>query len=378
MHKNLKTFQLADFLKVVWKRRYAFFSIIFGVTLSAIIYSFTLPNIYHSEAVVLPASSSNPSAGVASLLSNVASLGGFGGGSNDSVKSYMLFINSDIFREHVVQSQELVSYFFPGSKRNDLADPEKVQAVAKQLKGIVVTKNDPKFSEKLIISAESENPTLTTEVVRQYLVELQNFMSRNTLTQAKRYRQFLEGQLAKNKEELLEMGKGLSEFYQRNSVSAVQSTLNVPVAMKTNEGPREFKNYDEFKVYFNVLQKSEEVDGKKEEVQYVQNVPQQIYLRYLTTQQQILEGNYAMLSQAYEHAKMEEAKQDPTFVVLDEPVVPIVPIRPNRKSIALGAFAISLVISLLYVLFKEFYQEIPFLNVVRTHPSEMEEAKVVY
>ena len=381
MKKTLQQIDLYDFLGAIWKRRYVCFLIVSGLTLGAILYSFTLPNIYTSEAVILPVSSSpSPPNGLTTILSSVAGLGG--SGSSEAGKSYLIFLSSQVFRSRVVQSAELSKYFFSSPTPASMADQQILNAAIGKLSGMVNVKTDRNFQEKIDISVEAEDPQLANKVVHQYLVELQNFMSRNALTQAKRYRIFLEEQLAKNKEELLEMGKEMSQFYQHNPVSAVNAKLHVPVAMKTDSGTRDFKNYEEFRNYFNSLQQSvnsKEVkpDGKNNEaVQYVRDVPHQVYLQYMQTQQSILEGNYVMLSQAYETAKLEEAKQDPSFIVLDEPAVPQFRSKPNRKSIAIGAFAFSLVIALAYSLLREFWNQIPFFGKLKTYV--IKEAEVVF
>ena len=134
----------------------------------------------------------------------------------------------------------------------------------------------------------------------------------------------------------------------------MRGTINVPVAVYTNKGVRDFKNYEEFKANYDVLQeKDSSVSGH--EIQYVPDVPHQLYLKYSSIQQQILESSYVALSQAFEIAKDEEVKQEPSFQILEEPFVPINRFSPDRKGMAKTGFLISLLLGIGWSFYREFF-----------------------
>ena len=353
----MKEIHIFDYLKAVWKHRHVSLMIVVSITVGAIGFSFLLRTFYRSQAAIVPIGSSGGggTGGMASLLSNIAVLGGGGGiASGGSSANFVVFLNSKELRIRVVKALNLIPHFFPNGSGN-LSESQIFAQAAVRLGGMVKIENDRIHIQKLIITAEdADSPELATKIVSQYLVELQNFISTNALTQAKRYRLFLEQQLTKNKQDILEMGKALAGFYRTNAISEEKGQLQVPVGLNTNLGVRDFKNYDEFRQHFDVLQKKDSNPEDKASVQYVQNVPHHIYLKYLMTQQQVLEQNYAMLTQSYEMAKMEEAKQEPSFQVLDDPVVPTGKIMPPRRLIAQGAFAVSVFLAILYSLYREY------------------------
>ncbi|MDP2599815.1 MAG: Wzz/FepE/Etk N-terminal domain-containing protein [Deltaproteobacteria bacterium] len=350
--------RLMDYIRAVWKRRWHCFYIVLSVTTIAVIYSYFMPNVYQSSAVILPIS---PSSG-----GGASSVGGFlaqlpmvsGGGGIGVANDFVLFLNSQALRLRVVAALNLIPVLVSNAEiQNGLSPEHIINMAATRLGGMVSVKIDMLHKQKIIVSANGGDPVFITKVLRQYLVELQNFISTNALTQAKRHRLFLEKQLARNKRELLEMGKALASFYQDNPVSTEKSKLNVPVAMNTQTGVRNFGDYEEFKQHFNVLQKKEvdQQSADAKNLDYVRDVPQQVYLTYLQVQQQILEQNYIMLSSSHQSAMIEETKQEPSFQILEDPMVPLFRIAPKRRVIAMTAFGISSFLALFYSLFMEFY-----------------------
>ncbi|OGQ44899.1 MAG: hypothetical protein A3H42_06350 [Deltaproteobacteria bacterium RIFCSPLOWO2_02_FULL_46_8] len=369
-----KTLSLGHFLRVIWRKRIAFVIITFTITLGAVLYSFTLPNIYKSTAAIMPiASSGGGSGGISSVLGNIPRfMGGGGRGGNN----FLLFLNSKSLKIKVVESLNLIQQSSPNAKLSNAVDKQQAmeQALA-SLSGMVTIKADQVFNEQIEVSVENTNPELATKIARQYLTELQNFISNNALTQAKRYRLFLEEQLAENKEESLEMEKIIAGFNRENHVEEKEGQLNIPVGMENREGKmRGFESYKEFKQHFDVSQNKEQKKIEGDNVRLVRDVPYQFYLKYLMLQKRILEENYSGLMQSLQMARIEEAKQEPSFQVLEEPVVPLYRVKPDRRLIAKGAFALSLIVALLYCVSTELRQHArSVIGAVRgrSQPQEM-------
>lgn len=367
-----KEIRLSDYIRIVWKHRLVCCLIVLSVTCGAIAYSYRMPKSYRVETIIIPISSGSASGAIPGLLSSLPLVGGGAGGLGDPANLLTVYMESRAMRIRLVRSLNLLSKFSPPTDRNLLSEEQRMNRAADALGGFLTVEHDRLFRQKLKLSVVSEDPEFATLLLRQYLVELQNFISDNVLTEAKRQRLFLEKQLAKNKEELLEIGKMLASFYGRNPVSTEQAKINVPVAIFAEGGTRGFKDYEEFKRYFEKLQK-EETQSSNEPVKYVKDVPHQIYLKYLTTQQAIIEGGYASLFQALEATKLEEAKQEIAFQILDEPVKPLFHFSPNRRKIAKNSFGISLLISLLYVFCREFFASQRRLEFIRSKREELVE-----
>lgn len=366
-----KQIRLLDYFKVLWRQRIPFVAIVSTITFGTILYSYFMSPQYRAEAVIMPISSMNGASGASGggLLPSFSLLGGIGDGTTNS---FIIYLNSKVLKIQVVKALDLLSLFFPKNKNETipLSEEQKINLASARLSSAITIENDRLYRQKINISAISEDPEFAVKLIRQYLVELQNFIANNALTQTKRQLVFLEKQLAKNKEEILEMGKTMSRFYGLNPVSLKRATLNVPVAVYTKEGVRDFKNYEEFITHFNTLQEGNVPSGSQE-VQSVSDVPHQVYLKYMTVQQQILESNYIMLSQSYETAKIEATKQEPSFQILEEPIVPLHRFSPNRREMAKKAFGVSILLAILWAFYREFYgSQYRWGSVVAGHEKE--------
>ena len=94
----------------------------------------------------------------------------------------------------------------------------------------------------------------------------------------------------------------------------------------------------------------------------VQDVPQQVYLQYLTLRQELLGRMNALLTQQYEMAKIEESKEDLSFQVIDWARVPLRKDRPKRAQIVASAFILSAFISVLYLFFRDYWNKLRKTN----------------
>jgi hypothetical protein len=81
-------------------------------------------------------------------------------------------------------------------------------------------------------------------------------------------------------------------------------------------------------------------------------------LARLTRELKIQEAIFEMLTQQYEQAKIQEAKDTPTVQVLDRAVPPEKRSRPKRKIIVLVAGFLSLFASTLYVFSREYLERL--------------------
>jgi uncharacterized protein involved in exopolysaccharide biosynthesis len=93
-----------------------------------------------------------------------------------------------------------------------------------------------------------------------------------------------------------------------------------------------------------------------EAVRIVRDVPQQVYLQYLTVRQELMTRMNALLSQQYEMAKIEESKEDLSFQVIDWARVPIKKFKPKRAQIVIAAFVLSGFLGVFYVFSADYFR----------------------
>jgi tyrosine-protein kinase Etk/Wzc len=81
-------------------------------------------------------------------------------------------------------------------------------------------------------------------------------------------------------------------------------------------------------------------------------------LARLMRELKIQEVIFELLTQQYEQAKLQEAKDTPTVKILDSAVPPIKKSRPNRRMLVLLAGLFSLVFSILLAFFSEYVRKL--------------------
>ncbi len=340
----------------------------------------TIKKKYKAEATITPLSQSGGGGGaLAALAAQAASIplvgGQLGLGSQKSGQIIGI-LKSRTLIENIVRDFNLMPYFFEkrwddkekkwlpdmsflGSKENDPAKIEReiledsVRAIQKK----VLSVEEDKKTNLIKIQVELKNPELAATITNRFLVYLQDFINNNQLTVAKRNRIFIEDQLQKNKMDLLEAGKQLNQFYSSNQISSTLPQIDVHVG-KLEEAPPTFEELRS--ATQQVQQQSESLKSKISEAKkegVVHAVPSQVYLQYLTLQRELLGKVNGLLTQQYQMAKIEEAKEDLSFQIIDSAIPPAHPSKPQVLLIVAVSFVGGLFMSIFFAFFLEYVRK---------------------
>ncbi len=326
-----------------WKRK--IFSIVIVTTVSAICISLLLPKIYKAEATIMPMGGQK-NGNIMGAAAMQLGLGGLLGGAsgNNASAQLLAVLKSRTLAERVIEKFDLIKVFYPKQPPPPMED-----VVTRLLSSISFM--DDKKTTLIILSAQAKNSQLAADLVNGYLNELTAYINQNAFTAAKRNRIFIEGQLERNKAELLESGKELSDFYVYNKISNTVPTVDVDVSVKTID-PILSVTEEHLK---DLQKKANEVQEKIQKIKVVKDVPQQVYLQYVTLKRELLGTVNSLLTQQYEMAKIDEAKEDLNFQVIDWARVPARKISPKRAKIVISSFFISLFLSIFYALSKDYF-----------------------
>jgi uncharacterized protein involved in exopolysaccharide biosynthesis len=332
---------LLDYWRVVKKRKWLILLIAFLSTALAFGVTRLMPQKYNAEATIMPITNSGSGGGLASAMgqqlsaipllgSQFGSLSQLGGGKS---KELVNILKSRTLTEKIVVHNDLMKVIF--AKRYNPA----TQTYTPNFFGDVPVLEDAlKIFQKKISSVEEEkktglikiqitlkDPELAAKIANGMILALQDFINTNAVTLSKRNRIFIEEQLVKNKAKLLEAGKDLNNFYAQNKISSVFPQLDVS-AGSYQSLPRPFEDFQ--KELENLNQRQKSVENLKEEA-VVRNVPGQVYLQYLTLNRELLGKTHALLTQQFELAKIEEAKEDLAFQVIDKAYPAVRPFSPK-------------------------------------------------
>lgn len=354
---------ILDYFRVFWKRKAQILLITFICLGLAIFASFYLSPKYKAQATLMPINSSG-SGGLGNLASQISSipivggqLGGLGSLAGGKSKELVAILKSRTLAGIIVKKFDLMKVIF--AKQYDPATnrvkpnwmggvPVEEDAVNVFMKKIATVEEEKK-SGLIKIEVRLKDPELAAKIGNQMIVELQNFIEKNNVTISKRNRIFIEEQLVKNAAKLLESGKELNNFYAQNKISSVVPQLNVDVGSYAPVP----KPFEEFQGDIGGLN-GVGGEGKTKETEKVLGVPGQVYLQYLNLNRELISKTHALLTQQYEIAKIDEAKEDLAFQVIDRAEVKVRSYFPNLMiNIIVGLFG-GLCLGLFFAFFKEY------------------------
>ncbi len=345
---------LLDCWRVILKWKKIIFFIVIACTLVSIVISLFLTKIYKTEATLMPVGGkSSGLMGAAVAQMGLGGLMGGLGGSSSSSSQLLAILKSRTLAEQVIEKQGLMKVFY-----GKIEDPTKMPHMEDAVKMLFSQVNftDDRKSQLIIIQGEMKDPQLVAQVVNGYITALIEHLNKNAFTSAKRNRLFIEEQLGRNKAELLESGRDLNSFYTTNKISNVIPTVDVDVSLggeQVEAGAQGLQNtVEDFK------KKTQELDNKIQQAHVVKDVPQQVYLQYLTLRRELLGQVNSLLTQQYEMAKIEEAKEDLNFQIIDWARIPVGKFKPKISQIVMISFIMSLFLSIFYVFFREYLEKV--------------------
>ena len=362
---------LLDYWRVIWKRWKIIAVIFLTSVVTAAIVSLRMTSIYQAKATIMPIESSGGrvSAALRSLDSLpfvddlVPSIGG---------SKLVTVLKSRTMAEDVIQALALMKVLFEDGQD----EPPTLQDAVRSLSGITEIIDDKKGL--ISISVEYKDPEIAADIANQYPIELQRFLSENALSMAKRNRIFVENQLYKVKKELREAEEALKGFQVnkkivamdaqteasimalanlKGQITAKEVQLGVIKQYSTPSNPDVLTIKDELRELKKQLAMVESKSGNPETgampsfseaptlgLQYIR------LKRKAVTHQKIFE----LLTQQYEMAKIDEAKEDITFQVIDRAIAPEKRIKPKRRLNVMLAGVVSLFAGIFLVFFLEY------------------------
>jgi uncharacterized protein involved in exopolysaccharide biosynthesis len=228
---------------------------------------------------------------------------------------------------------------------------------------------------------EYENPDLTARIANEYTAALQRFLNSNAVSLAKRNRIFLQAQLSENKTDLQRAEEELKTYQTKKKILAVNTQaeglvrslaelkaqviarevqLGAMREMATKDHPDIKRMEDELRELRLQLKRLE--SGSKDP-KAVESAGSMIPLSEapalglgfarLKRDALIQEKVFELLIQQYELAKIEEAREEPAFQIIDPAVPPEKRIKPRRTQNVFMAGLLSVMGGVLLVIVRD-------------------------
>ncbi len=361
---------LLDYWRVLVKRKVLLCLIVFVAMIASVVISLVLPEIYASTTSLLPPQDSASGAGL--LASQLpGGLGGLAGGmlgGKSQTGIWMGILGSRTVLDEMVQQFNLKEVY---QVKSDPVARERLRA------SVNITKSK---EDILSITVEDQSPELAAEMANA-LVEALDRVNQSILsTSGGRIRAFVEKRLKEAKVALTQSEDALKAFQEEKgavkldaqSAAIIEAIgtlkgelMGKEVALKTLLSYATAQNPEvkilkaevkELKAALSSLEKGNAGVSSKGIFIPTDQLPN-LGLQYarLLRDAKIHETLYGLLSEQYEMARIQEAKDSSTVQVLDVATVPEKRVKPKRALIVIlstftaGFFGIFLIFFLEYI-----------------------------
>jgi len=341
---------------------------------TAAIVSLRMTPIYQARATFMPIESSGGQ--VSAALRSLGSLPFVGGMlpsvGGASASKLVTVLSSRTMAEDVIKSLDLIKVLFEGPQEQ----PPALQDAVRSLSGITEIADDKKGL--ISIAVEYKDPKIAADIANQYTIELQRFLCENALSMAKRNRLFIVNQLKKVKTELQGAEEALKGFQTNKKIVAMDAQtqasitalanlkaqvtarevqLGVMKHFSTPSNPDVLRIKDELRELKKQMAMLETKDGNPmaDAIPALSEAPE-LGLQYIRLKRNAVTKQkvYELLTQQLEVAKIDEAKEDITFQVIDPAIPPDKRIKPKRRRNVMLAGIVSLFVGVFLVFFLEY------------------------
>jgi len=359
---------LREYWRVLVRHKRMILLSAFGAAVIAAIISLVLPETFTATARILPPkdqSSGGLAAALSGQLGGLAALAGsaLGGATNADLMVGML--KSRAITDRILDQFELQEIYdtqFRVDARKRLLD--NLSASVDKKSGI------------LTVEVDDHDPERAATMTNAFVDELDRLSRHLNLTEASRQRVFLEGRLVQVNKDLANAEDALRAFQEKHGaiqvdeqaksmidllgqlkgqLMAAQVQLGVTQRFASGNNPDVDRLQTQIRELRIRIRDMEQGQGKRATGDIflpTQQIPD-LGLRYgrLLRDVKVQETIFELLTQQYEMAKMQEAKDSPTIQILDKAVVPEKKSKPKRSLIVvltaimvlLGASMVALI-----------------------------------
>jgi tyrosine-protein kinase Etk/Wzc len=381
---------LRDYWRVLARRRFLIGGIVCLTVLATAVFTLLQPSVYQSNATLMPlGQTAGDIRGMLGELGGLLPLSALG--QDSPVERIQAILHSRTLAEDVIQRLDLLPRLF--AKQWDATQqqwqtdkPPTVHDAVRALGSLVTVTTDRKTGV-VTIAVEHTDAKLAATMANQYIEALQRILNDNAFSLAKKNRLFIEAQVQKTRQELTAAEEALRQFEQRHKIIALDAQATAAVqTIAALEGEIMAKE-----VQLRVLQRSvtgasreatllqEELQGLQAQLarmqqgsrtssSQVREVAQithafsavedapEIKLQYARLQREATIQNklFTLLMQQLEQAKIEEARDETAFQVLDRAIPPDKRSKPKRRQSVILATVVGGFLGVFMAFFRDY------------------------
>lgn len=361
-----KSLTIIDFIKIFLKYKKIIISVSLTCSLiMAILMFFILPPIYKSTGVVKITSKSS---GLSSMLSS-GSIPGIGDvsdltGTSSSSKELALY-------ENILTSRRCLEETIIKFKLNDEWEIKYMQDAVKYFREEVIDIKRDKIAGTMEISVLDKNPNRAKEICDYLIFELNKINTEMNAQNAKNNKEFIEIRYNGIKNDLKIAEDSLKIYQDVFGVvpdlqikAAAQTEIALETELKSEEIKLELLNKILSPDQSELRIQHEKIDAIKKQIRNIMNSPKDdntflnlkggpdILMNYmrLTRNVEIQSKLLIYILPIFEQAKIEEKRDTPSVIVLDQPNFPEKKTKPKRITSILISLLVSFFITYFAIL----------------------------
>jgi uncharacterized protein involved in exopolysaccharide biosynthesis len=367
--------------RVIWEQRQTLaWATLCGLVLSVLVV-FILPKGFEATATLMP-----PEAGSGGGAALVAALATRGAGMLGGLAGDLLGVkgNGPVFVD-ILESRTVADRLIEEFELGQVYRTKKIEYTRKELKKHTKITEDRK-SGVITITVTDRKPQRAAAIAQAYVGELDRLVSQLSTSSARRERIFLEERLTTVKSDLDDAAIKFSEFASKNTAIDIPAQGKAMVeAAAVLQGQliaaeAEASGLEKIYTVNNVRVKAllARIGELREQLQKLGGSASPAEVRNDTSlypsirklpllgvtyadlyrRTRIEETVYELLTQQYELAKVQEAKEIPSVKVLDSAVVPTVKSSPHRFVLTLCGTALVICATVVWILQRKKWSEI--------------------
>jgi uncharacterized protein involved in exopolysaccharide biosynthesis len=387
-----RRYRILPYLQLFWEHRPFLLRVAGYAFAASLLLSFLIPTRYQSVTRLMPPDNQSSGLGmIAALAGHAGDLGGVAGdllGVKSSGALFVGILNSESVQDAVIEKFQLQKVYHDS----------KVEDARKDLTQRVDISEDRK-SGIIFIGVTDHDPKRAAGMAQEYVAQLNRLVAEVSTSSARRERIFLEERLKNVKTDLDSAAKSFSEFASKNTAIDIPAQGKAMVeAAATLQGQliaaqSELSGLQQIYSSNNVRVRStqariDELQKKLNELggagtQGQAETDNSLYpsirklpllgVTYadLYRETKLQETIYELLTQQYELAKVQEAKEIPTVKVLDPALVPTKKTFPPRGIITVLGTLFGIVLGMIWIVGKEQWAAIDVGNPHKVFVNEV-------
>lgn len=390
---------LLPYLRLFWAHRRILFRAAIVSAIASLLLALLIPAQYQSVTRLMPPDTQRGD--LSALVGLATRLGADNGGLGSLTGDYLGIKSSGALFIGIVNSQTAQDRLIDEFNLKKVYRVSKIEDARRALTEHTSVSEDRK-SGIITIAVTDHDPKRAATLAQAYVLELNELVSQLSTSSARRERIFLEGRLAKVRDNLDDAEKNFSEFASKNAAIDVPAQAKAMVeAAATLQGQliaTQAQLSALQQVFTDNNVRVRQAEARVQELQSKLNeiggagTPEELRqdnslypsirklpllgVTYadLYRQTKIQETVYELLTQQYELAKVQEAKEIPTVKVLDPALTPTEKSFPPRTLVAILGTLFGIALVMIWLVTRNRWEALEADDPRRVFASEVFEA----